>query len=122
MSSWTRAQLHAIGDNDDLFVSPFCEDGTTYGTRPRHGLSSSAVTSTCEPPTAADDDVADAIDTGYEAKYSGNTAVPVMHPLPVTRLSPLIASAGGPGRSSPETEHLTCTRRPLAGPPRNRKM
>jgi hypothetical protein len=32
MGTWTAGQLKAITDNDDLFVSPFREDGTTYGT------------------------------------------------------------------------------------------
>jgi hypothetical protein len=27
MNSWSQAQLRAIADNDDLFVSPFREDG-----------------------------------------------------------------------------------------------
>lgn len=108
MSSWSQAQLRAIGDNDDLFVSPFREDGTTYGTptqtwavivggdvyvRAASGQQSrwyqAAVSQkagrvrvagayyevTFEP---AGDDVADAIDAGYEAKYPGSTAVPVM--------------------------------------------
>jgi hypothetical protein len=108
MSSWSKAELRAIGDNDDLFVSPFREDGTTYGTptrtwavivsgdvyvRAASGPESrwyqAAVSQkagrvrvagtyyevTFEP---AGDDVADAIDAGYEAKYPGSTAVPIM--------------------------------------------
>jgi hypothetical protein len=32
MAEWSTDQLKAITDNTDLFVSPFREDGTTYGT------------------------------------------------------------------------------------------
>ena len=32
MTEWTADQLAKIEENDDLFVSPFREDGTTYGT------------------------------------------------------------------------------------------
>jgi hypothetical protein len=32
MSSFSPDVLRAIAENDDLFVSPFREDGTTYGT------------------------------------------------------------------------------------------
>src|ERR1700683_5070904 len=32
MSAWSTEDLRLIADNDDLFVSPFREDGTTYGT------------------------------------------------------------------------------------------
>ena len=32
MSSWATDDLHAIEANDDLFVSPFRDDGTSYGT------------------------------------------------------------------------------------------
>jgi hypothetical protein len=32
MTSWSKNELRAIEDNDDLFVSPFREDGSTYGT------------------------------------------------------------------------------------------
>jgi hypothetical protein len=32
MSEWSTEQLALIADTDDLFVSPFREDGTTYGT------------------------------------------------------------------------------------------
>jgi hypothetical protein len=108
MSSWSKAELRAIEEHDDLFVSPFREDGTTYGTptqtwavivngdvyvRAANGQESrwykAAISQkagrvrvagtnyevTFEP---AGDDVSDAIDAGYEAKYPGSTAVPIM--------------------------------------------
>ena len=35
MSSWNQDDLETIAENDDLYVSPFREDGTTYGTPTR---------------------------------------------------------------------------------------
>ena len=35
MTSWTDHDLRAIAETPDLFVSPFREDGTTYGTPTR---------------------------------------------------------------------------------------
>jgi hypothetical protein len=32
MSSWQKEELKKIADTDDLHISPFREDGTTYGT------------------------------------------------------------------------------------------
>jgi hypothetical protein len=32
MSSWTKDELETIAKTDDLHISPFREDGTTYGT------------------------------------------------------------------------------------------
>jgi hypothetical protein len=108
MSSWSEVELRAIGANDDLFVSPFRGDGTTYGTptqtwavivdgdvyvRAANGQESrwyrAAINQkagrvrvagtffevTFEP---AGNDVADAIDAGYEAKYPGSSAVPII--------------------------------------------
>jgi len=108
MNTWTADDLKAIEANADLFVSPFRDDGTTYGTptrtwalvvdgdvyvRAAHGPESSwykaAVRQkvgrvrvadvdyevTFEP---AGDEVADAIDAAYEAKYPGSSAVPTM--------------------------------------------
>jgi hypothetical protein len=108
MSSWSQDELRAIGDNDDLFVSPFREDGATYGTptqtwavivsgdvyvRAARGQESrwykAAISQkagrvrvagtyyevTFEP---AGEDVSEAIDAGYEAKYPGSSAVPIM--------------------------------------------
>jgi hypothetical protein len=108
MTSWSKTELRAIEDNDDLFVSPFREDGSTYGTptqtwavivggdvyvRAAHGQESrwyqAAISQkagrvrvagtyyevTFEP---AGGDVSDVIDAGYEAKYPGSPAVPIM--------------------------------------------
>ncbi len=108
MSAWSTDDLRMIAENDDLFVSPFREDGTTYGTptqtwalivdgdvyvRAAHGQESgwyrAAMSQkagrvrvgdktyevTFEP---AGDEVSDAIDAAYEAKYPGSTAVAVM--------------------------------------------
>ena len=108
MTAWSDAELSAIADNSDLFVSPLREDGTTYGTptqtwalvvdgkvyvRAANGPSSSwyraAVAQRAGRVRVAD--VADevtfeaagstdeaAIDAAYEAKYPGSSAVPVM--------------------------------------------
>jgi hypothetical protein len=108
MSSWTENDLRAIEENDDLFVSPFREDGTTYGTptrtwalvvdrqvyvRAANGLTASwyqaAITQGAGRVRVADKDhevtfaeapaeMADAIDAAYEDKYPGSSAVPVM--------------------------------------------
>jgi hypothetical protein len=32
MSTWPKGQLQKIADSDDLHISPFREDGKTYGT------------------------------------------------------------------------------------------
>ena len=32
MSTWSRNELNAIAETDDLHISPFREDGKTYGT------------------------------------------------------------------------------------------
>src|SRR4030088_3582757 len=32
MSTWPKDELRKIAENDDLHISPFREDGTTYGT------------------------------------------------------------------------------------------
>ena len=32
MSTWLKNELQRIADNDDLHISPFREDGKTYGT------------------------------------------------------------------------------------------
>jgi hypothetical protein len=106
--AWSNAELSAIAENDDLFVSPFREDGATYGTptrtwalivhgqvfvRAANGPSSSwyraavaqgagriRVASMDYEVTfeAAGDTDESAIDAAYEAKYPGSPAVPVM--------------------------------------------
>ena len=108
MNSWTNDDLHAIEENDDLFVSPFREDGTTYGTptqtwalvidgdvyvRAANGQESSwykaAISQKAGRVRVADtnyevtfepagDEVSDAIDAAYEGKYPGSDAVPIM--------------------------------------------
>jgi hypothetical protein len=32
MSAWPKEELHKIAETDDLHISPFREDGVTYGT------------------------------------------------------------------------------------------
>jgi hypothetical protein len=32
MTGWTKHELEKIAETDDLHISPFCEDGRTYGT------------------------------------------------------------------------------------------
>jgi len=32
VASWSKDELHRIGETDDLHISPFREDGVTYGT------------------------------------------------------------------------------------------
>ncbi len=108
MSSWSKDDLNAIEANDDLFVSPFREDGTTYGTptqtwalvidgdvyvRAANGQESrwyqAALSQKAGRVRVADknyevtfepaaEDVSDAIDAAYEEKYSGSSAVPIM--------------------------------------------
>jgi len=108
MTDWTADQLANIEHHDDLFVSPFREDGITYGTptqtwalvidgkvyvRAANGQNSrwyqaaiirkagrvrvdgTNIEVTFE--AAGTDDEA-AIDTAYEAKYPGSSAVPIM--------------------------------------------
>jgi len=107
-AAWTAEDLRAIAENDDLFVSPLREDGSTYGTptrtwalivggdvyvRAANGpqsrwyraamsqkagrvrVADKTYDVTFEP---AGDQVSDAVDAAYEAKYPGSTAVPVM--------------------------------------------
>lgn len=108
MANWSAEQLKAIAENQDLFVSPFREDGITYGTptqtwalvvgsnvyvRAANGQDSrwyqAAVTQKAGRVRVAGryyevvsepagDDDADAIDAAYEAKYPGSSAVPIM--------------------------------------------
>ena len=108
MSAWSTADLRAIAENDDLFVSPLRDDGTTFGTptqtwalvvgddvyvRAAHGQQSrwyqAAMSQKAGRVRAADktydvmfepagDEVSDAIDAAYEAKYPASTAVPIM--------------------------------------------
>jgi hypothetical protein len=108
MANWSADQLKAITENQDLYVSPFGEDGTTYGTptqtwalvvggnvyvRAANGQNSRWYQAAVARKTGrvrvasqyydvvfepAGDDDADAIDAAYEAKYPGSSAVPIM--------------------------------------------
>ncbi|PVE11471.1 DUF2255 family protein [Streptomyces scopuliridis] len=108
MSSWSRTQLRAIAENADLFVSPFREDGATYGTptqtwalvvegdvyvRAANGQRSTwyqaAVSQKAGRVRVAGkdyevtfepvgSDVDTAVDAAYEEKYPGSPAVPIM--------------------------------------------
>lgn len=108
MSTWSTDQLAAIAQNDDLYVAPFREDGTTPGTPtrtwalivddrvyvraasgPRSSWYQAAVTQRGGQIRVADididvvfeaagDDDTESIDRAYEAKYPGSSAVPTM--------------------------------------------
>lgn len=108
MTDWTTDDLELISSTPDLYVSPFRQDGTTYGTptqtwalvvdgnvyvRAANGTGSSwyqaAVTQGAGRVRIAGTtfdvtfekaapDVNAAIDAAYEAKYPGSSAVPVM--------------------------------------------
>ncbi|MGW6769680.1 DUF2255 family protein [Streptomyces sp. NPDC055037] len=108
MSSWSRTQLRAIAENADLFVSPFREDGATYGTptqtwalvvdgdvyvRAANGQQSkwyqAAISQKAGRVRVAGKDyevtfepvgsgVDTAVDAAYEEKYPGSSAVPIM--------------------------------------------
>lgn len=108
MAEWSPDQLAKIEENDALFVSPFREDGATYGTptqtwalvvdgrvyvRAANGQSSrwyqAAITRKAGrvrvggvfiEVTFESAGAADeaAIDAAYEAKYPGSSAVPIM--------------------------------------------
>jgi hypothetical protein len=108
MTEWSTDLLAKIEDNADLFVSPFREDGTTYGTptqtwalvvdgkvyvRAANGPDSrwyqAAITQKAGRIRVsgtfynvtfepAGTDDEAAIDAAYEAKYPGSSAVPIM--------------------------------------------
>jgi hypothetical protein len=108
MTEWTPEQLATIGDTDDMYVSPFREDGTTYGTptqtwalviddsvyvRAANGQESrwyqAAIAQKAGRVRVADETwevtfeaagTTDeaALDAAYEAKYPGSSAVPTM--------------------------------------------
>jgi hypothetical protein len=108
MARWSAEQLAKIEENQDLFVSPYRDDGTTYGTptqtwalvvddqvyvRAANGQESrwyqAAVTQKAGRVRVGSAfwDVAyepsgtddeTAIDAAYEAKYPGSSAVPIM--------------------------------------------
>ena len=108
MTTFSPDVLRTIAENDDLFVSPFREDGTTYGTptqtwalvvgdnvyvRAANGQDSrwyqAAVAQKAGRIRVAGQDYdvtfapagttdEAAIDAAYEAKYPGSSAVPIM--------------------------------------------
>lgn len=108
MTAWTPADLDTISRNADLYVSPFRDDGVTYGTptqtwalvvdgqvfvRAANGPASSwyraAITQGAGRVRVEDrdyevtfaeapTDVAAAIDAAYEDKYPGSSAVAIM--------------------------------------------
>ncbi|WAM19081.1 DUF2255 family protein [Rhodococcus sp. JS3073] len=105
---WSYEDLRTIRESPDLFVSPFREDGKSYGTptqtwalvvgdevyvRAANGQQSSWYQAAISQKAGrvrvagkffdvtfetAGGDVEEAIDTAYEAKYPGSPAVPIM--------------------------------------------
>jgi hypothetical protein len=108
MSSWSQDELNMIADNEDFYVSPYREDGTTYGTltqtwalvvdgdvyvRAANGQKSrwyqAAISQKAGRVRVAGtfyevtfepvgSEVDGAIDAAYEKKYPGSSAVPIM--------------------------------------------
>ena len=108
MTAWTSADLDLIRRNADLYVSPFRDDGVTYGTPTRTWalvVEGQVFVRAANGPTSrwyqaaitqgagrvrvevrdyevtfaeAPANLADAIDAAYEDKYPGSSAVPVM--------------------------------------------
>jgi hypothetical protein len=108
MNSWNEDDLRAIAESHDLYISPFREDGTTYGTptlvwplvvdgevfvRAANGQQSSWYVAALSQKAGrirvggndyevtfepGGDEVASAVDAAYQEKYKGSSAVPVM--------------------------------------------
>ncbi len=108
MSDWAAADLQAIANSDDLHISPFRDDGTTYGTptwiwsvvvdgelyvRAYNGTASrwygaavregagrirAAGTQYEVDFAVADPEVNDAVDAAYRSKYAGSQYLPPM--------------------------------------------
>ena len=108
MTSWNEDDLRAIAESHDLYISPFREDGTSYGTptlvwplavdgevyvRAANGQQSSWYAAAVSQKAGrirvggqdhevtfeqAGEEVALAIDAAYEEKYPGSSAVPIM--------------------------------------------
>ena len=108
MNSWNEDDLRAIAESHDLYISPFREDGTTYGTptlvwplvvdgevyvRPANGQQSSWYIAALSQKAGrirvggqdyevtfepGGNETANAIDAAYEEKYHGSSAVPIM--------------------------------------------
>jgi len=112
MSSWRRNELKKIADTDDLHISPFREDGMTYGTptwiwsvvvddslyvRAYHGTASRWYKAAMQQKRgritaagitkdvtfeASDGTINDRIDNAYRAKYKTS---PYLQPMISTR-------------------------------------
>lgn len=107
MTDWTTEQLTTIEANQDLYLSPFRDNGTTYGTpaqtwalvvdrkvyvRAANGTDSrwyrAATTQKAGRVRVGGTDIEvtfeaaanddEAADAAYEAKYPGSSAVPIM--------------------------------------------
>ena len=108
MNSWNEDDLRAISESHDLYVSPFREDGITYGTptlvwplvvdrniyvRAANGQQSSWYIAALSQRRGrirvggkdyevtfepGGKETASAIDAAYEEKYKGGSAVPIM--------------------------------------------
>ena len=108
MNSWNEDDLRAISESRDLYVSPFREDGITYGTptlvwplvvdrniyvRAANGQQSSWYIAALSQRRGrirvggkdyevtfepGGKETASAIDAAYEEKYKGGSAVPIM--------------------------------------------
>jgi hypothetical protein len=108
MNSWNEDDLRAIAESHDLYISPFREDGTTYGTptlvwplvvdgevyvRAANGQQSSWYAAALSQKAGrirvggndyevtfepGGNETASALDAAYEEKYKGSSAVPVM--------------------------------------------
>ena len=108
MNSWNENDLRAIAESHDLYISPFREDGTTYGTptlvwplvvdgevyvRAANGQQSSWYRAAVSQKAGrirvggknyevtfepGGNETARAIDAAYKEKYKGSSAVPIM--------------------------------------------
>ena len=108
MNSWNEDDLRAIAESHDLYISPFREDGTSYGTptlvwplvvdgevyvRAANGQQSSWYAAALSQKAGrihvsgkdyevtfepAGNETASAVDAAYEEKYKGSSAVPIM--------------------------------------------
>lgn len=108
MNSWHEDDLRAIAESHDLYISPFREDGTTYGTptlvwplvvdgevyvRAANGQQSRWYAAAVSQKAGrirvvgkdhevtfepAGKETASAVDAAYEVKYPGSSAVPIM--------------------------------------------
>ncbi|CAM6003815.1 unnamed protein product [Sphagnum balticum] len=113
MSKWSQEELEQIKKTDDLHISPFREDGTTYGTptwiwsvvvddavyvRPYNGKTSrwfkAALSQKSGRITAAgitkevkfelaENDIFDRVDQAYESKYSKSEYLALMIGSPI---------------------------------------